>query len=152
MKIDFSCLKWLSTANEPHHIKDVLYSIFGPDLVGLTVAVWNIVGWCFSAVCRGLNYRRYSKLNVNCSIFCALLYRTSLKSVKGLHWIHSEKIIRQEDCKYAHDKSIISPKLIGVIPIEGLIGNPSTLLLAWQLQRQVAAWLSSYGSCCMLFD
>ena len=25
-------------------IKDVLYSMFGPDLVGLTVAVWNIVG------------------------------------------------------------------------------------------------------------
>ncbi len=25
-------------------VKDVLYSMFGPDLVGLTVAVWNIVG------------------------------------------------------------------------------------------------------------
>ncbi len=31
-------------------IKDVLYSILGPDLVGLTVAV------CISAVCRGLNH------------------------------------------------------------------------------------------------
>ncbi len=36
-------------------IKDVLYSMLGPDLVGLTVAVWNIVGRCLSAVCRGLN-------------------------------------------------------------------------------------------------
>ena len=67
----------------------VLYSILGPDLLGLTVALWNIVGRCFSAVCRGLNHRRYSKsnwtyccwiraLNVNFSIFCVLLYHTSL--------------------------------------------------------------------------
>ncbi len=77
-------------------LKDVLYSMLGPDLLGPIVAVWNIVGWCFSEVCRGLNHRRYSKsntsfwsnwsnsrwiraLNVNFSIFCALLYRTSLK-------------------------------------------------------------------------
>ena len=33
----------------------VLYSILGPNLLGLTVAVWNIVGRCLSAVCRGLN-------------------------------------------------------------------------------------------------
>ncbi len=26
------------------YLKDVLYSMFGPDPVGLTVAVWNIVG------------------------------------------------------------------------------------------------------------
>ena len=29
-------------------VKDVLYSMFGPDLLGLTVTVQNIVGWCFS--------------------------------------------------------------------------------------------------------
>ena len=28
----------------PNSFKDVLYSMFGPDLLGLTVAVQNIVG------------------------------------------------------------------------------------------------------------
>ena len=42
-------------------IKDVLYSMLGPDLLGLTAAVWN------------------RALNVNFSIFCALLYHTSLR-------------------------------------------------------------------------
>ena len=43
--------------------KGVLYSILGPYLVGLTATVWNIVGRLFSAVCSGLNHRRYSKSN-----------------------------------------------------------------------------------------
>ncbi len=42
------------------YFKDVLYSILAPDPVGLTVAVW------------------IRALNVNFSIFCALLYQTSL--------------------------------------------------------------------------
>ncbi len=37
-------------------ILQCLYSILGSDLVGLTV--WNVVGWCFSAVCSCLNIRR----------------------------------------------------------------------------------------------
>ncbi len=64
--------------------------MFGPDLVGLTVAVWNIEGWCFSAVCRGLkhwiNSRWIRALNVNFSIFCALLYRTSLRDQVMTDW------------------------------------------------------------------
>ena len=32
-------------------VKGVLYSMLGPDLLGLTVAVLNIVGRCFLAVC-----------------------------------------------------------------------------------------------------
>ncbi len=57
--------------------KDVLYSMLGPDLLCLTVAVWNIVGWYFSAVWSNSCWIR--ALNVNFSIFCTLLYRTSLK-------------------------------------------------------------------------
>ena len=40
-------------------LKDVLYSILGPDLLGLTIAV----------------------LNVNFSTYCAFLYHTSLKGL-----------------------------------------------------------------------
>ena len=55
-------------------VKGVLYSILGPNLLGLTVAVWNIVGRCFSAVCRGLNNRRYSELKyTNKVLLCQFL-------------------------------------------------------------------------------
>ena len=50
----------LGSRNVLTKLKDVLYSILGPNLLGLTIAVRrNIVGRCFSAVCRGLNHRRY---------------------------------------------------------------------------------------------
>ncbi len=60
---------WNWTVKNPSLFKDVLYSNSGApvNLVGLTVAVWNIVGWCFSAGCRGLNH-----------ICCTLQYHTSL--------------------------------------------------------------------------
>ncbi len=54
------------------YLKD---SILGPDLLGLTVGQvqkkWS--DWTYSCWIRALN--------VNFSIFCALLYRTSLKSL-----------------------------------------------------------------------
>ncbi len=61
------CMCWI--------IKGVLYSILGPDLVSLTVDVWNIVGRCFSPVCRAL--RMYCIVrpmvpenNVPCTYHC----------------------------------------------------------------------------------
>ena len=57
-----------SKRNTQHALKNVLYSMLGPNLVGLTVAVRNIVGQCFSAVYRGLNHRRYSKSNYACQL------------------------------------------------------------------------------------
>ncbi len=60
--------------------KGVLYSMFGPDLVGLTVAVWNIVGRRFIDFWSNWTYCCWIRtINVNFSIFCTLLYHTSLK-------------------------------------------------------------------------
>ncbi len=95
-------------------LKGVLYSILGPDLLGLTGAVWNIVG-VLLPICAfkvlsmpSLNHiiRYYNTdfwsnwtyhcgiraLNVNFSIFCALLYRTSLISVAPISNLDSPSV------------------------------------------------------------
>ncbi len=58
----FECTEMKGT-NLKEQLNYELYSILEPHLVGLTVAVRNIAGRCFSAVCSGLNHRRYSILN-----------------------------------------------------------------------------------------
>ncbi len=69
-------------------VKGVLYSMMGPDLLGLTVAVWNIVGQCFLAVCRGLNHWRYFKLNYKA--LCPIpRYRPRVKHEKDSRWLRS---------------------------------------------------------------
>ncbi len=83
-------------------LKGVLYSMLGPDLLGLTVAVGNIVGRClpisgaiglillihslssYPWIFRILYCCWMRALNVNFSIFCALLYHTSLRDS---HWV-----------------------------------------------------------------
>ncbi len=62
-------------------IINIYHSMLGPDLVGLTVAVWYIVGQqCLGALTIEdiLNRIIIRTLNVTFSIICALLYQTSL--------------------------------------------------------------------------
>ncbi len=63
--------------------------MMGPDLLGLTVAVWNIVGQWLDFWSNWAYGCWIMALNVDLSIFCALLYQTSLKGKKIIlrRWI-----------------------------------------------------------------
>ncbi len=93
-------------------IKGVLYSILGPDLVGLTVAVWNIVARCLSAVCTNFwcNWTKKPKNNK------VLLTVATIKQVID-NSVRPEQPIIIHDFSFSSMKFVNDVALIIIVPV-----------------------------------